>query len=77
VLGEDVVRSIKLGEPPSDPQDKMLTVRLGSDLPPSERPKVYVLDTKSAFFKGVIDAARAAGGADFSLCDIDIPAQLR
>ena len=29
VIGEDVVRAIKLGEPPVDPQDKMITVRLG------------------------------------------------
>jgi peptidylprolyl isomerase len=77
VMGEDVVKAIKLGEPPSDPQDRMLTVRLGSDLPPSERPKVYVLDTRSDAFKGMIAAARAAGGANFSPCDIEIPAQLR
>jgi peptidylprolyl isomerase len=77
VLGQDVVRSIKLGEPPADPQDKMLTVRLGSDLPPDKRPKVFVLDTRTAAFKAILDKARASEGADFSPCDIDIPAELR
>ncbi len=77
VLGQEVVRAIKLGEPPADPQDKMLTVRLGSDLPPTDRPKVYVLDTKTPVFKAIVDKARTEKGADFSACDLDIPAQLR
>ncbi len=76
VLGDDVVRAIKLGEPPIDP-DNMLTVRLGSDMPPADRPKVYVLDNKSASFKALIDVARAAKGSDFSICDVEIPAQVR
>jgi len=77
VLGQDVVRSIKVGEPPADPEDKMITLRLGSDMPPDQRPKVYVLDTKTAAFKGLLDKARASFGADFSPCDVDIPAELR
>ena len=77
VVGEDVVKSIKLGEPPADPQDKMLTVRLGSDLPPADQPKVYVLDTRTAVFKAIVDKARAEKGADLSACDIDIPGQVR
>jgi peptidylprolyl isomerase len=77
ILGEDVVREIKTGEPPTDPQDKMITLRLGSDMAPADRPKVYVLDTKSAVFKAIVDKARADKGADLSACDIDIPGQLR
>jgi peptidylprolyl isomerase len=77
VIGEDVVRAIKVGEPVPDPQDKMLTVRLGSDLPPAQRPKVYVLDTARPSFKGLIDKARKDKGADFSVCDVDIPAEIR
>ena len=64
IVGEDVVRAIKVGEPVADPQDKMVTLRLGSDLPPAQRPKVYVLDTKSAVFKAMMDKARAEKGAD-------------
>jgi peptidylprolyl isomerase len=77
IVGEDVVRAIKTGEPVADPQDKMLTVRLGSDLAPVDRPKVYVLDTQSAVFKAMVDKARADKGADLSACDIEIPAQVR
>ena len=77
LIGEDVVRAIKVGAPPADPQDKMITVRLGSDLPPDKRPKLYVLDTRTAAFRGLIDKARAEKGADFSVCDVEIPAELR
>jgi len=77
IAGEDVVKAIKVGEPPEDPQDKMLTVRLGSDMAPADRPKIYVLDTRSAAFKGMLDKQKAEKGADFSPCDVDIPAQIR
>jgi peptidylprolyl isomerase len=77
LVGEDVVRAVKVGAPPADPQDKMITVRLGSDLPPDKRPKLYVIDTRTAAFKGLIDKARTEKGADFSVCDVDIPAEVR
>lgn len=73
IVGQDVVRAIKLGEPPTPPMDKMITVRLASDLAPADRPTVKVLDTSSAAFKGMVDAARDDKGADFSVCDIAIP----
>jgi peptidylprolyl isomerase len=77
VVGEDVVKAIKVGEPPADPQDKMITVRLGSDISPADRPKVYVLDTKTPAFKGMVDKIKDDKGADFSACDVEIPAQVR
>jgi peptidylprolyl isomerase len=77
IAGQDVVKAVKVGEPPTDPQDKMLTVRLGSDMPAAERPKIYVLDTKSAAFKAIIEKARDEKGSDFSVCDVDIPSQIR
>jgi peptidylprolyl isomerase len=77
IVGQDVVRAIKLGEPPTPPMDKMITVRVASDLPPAERPNVKVLDVSSAAFKGIVDAARDEKGADFSICDIAIPALLQ
>jgi peptidylprolyl isomerase len=73
IVGEDVVKAIKLGEPPTPPLDKMITVRLASDLPPADRPTVKVLKTSSPAFKGIVDAARDDKGADFSICDVTIP----
>jgi peptidylprolyl isomerase len=73
IVGEDVVQSIKLGEPPTPPLDRMITVRLASDLPPAERPTVKVLQTSSAAFRAIVDAARDEKGADFSICDVTIP----
>jgi peptidylprolyl isomerase len=75
IVGEDVVRAIKLGEPPTPPLDKMISVRLASDLPPADRPTVKVLKTSSAAFKGIVDAARDDKGADFSICDVTIPTE--
>lgn len=77
VVGEDVVRSIKAGEPVPDPQDKMITVRLASDLPEAQRPKVFVLNTRSDAFKRALEAQKARDGADFNVCDVDIPAEIR
>jgi len=73
IVGEDVVKAIKLGEPPTPPMDKMITVRLASDLPPADRPTVKVLKTSSAAFKAMVDADRDDKGADFSICDVAIP----
>jgi len=73
IVGQDVVKAIKLGEPPTPPLDKMITVRVASDMPPADRPTVKVLDTSSAAFKGIVDADRDDKGADFSICDIAIP----
>jgi hypothetical protein len=36
-----------------------------------------VIDTRTAAFKGFIDKARTEKGADFSVCDVDIPAEVR
>ena len=38
VQGLDVVRAIKVGEPPADP-DRMIRVRLAAELPAAERPR--------------------------------------
>jgi peptidylprolyl isomerase len=77
IAGEDVVRAIKVGEPVPDPQDRMERVRLLADLPEAERPKVRVIDPRSAWFKGELERVRAAKGADFSACDVDIPAEVK
>ena len=79
VSGLDVVRALKASPNPdgivTDP-DRMTRVRVASDLPVAERPTVRVLDANSARFRALADAARQAGGADFSVCDIDLPVQV-
>ncbi len=71
LVGLDVVRAIKVGEPAPEPQDRMTRVRLAADLPPAERPKVAREDPTSAGFRAEVERVRAAKGADFSVCDVE------
>ncbi|MBW3617740.1 MAG: peptidylprolyl isomerase [Proteobacteria bacterium] len=75
IHGLPVVRAIKTGEPVVDP-DKMIRVRLLADIPAAERPTVRVMDTTGPAFRALVERTRAARGADFSPCDIEIPAQV-
>ena len=68
LVGEEVVRALKTGEPVPDP-DKMTSIRVASDLPPAEQPKVQVVDAASAWMK---TAAKYA----LDVCDIELPARL-
>ena len=71
VVGLDVVRAIKTGEPVADPQDMMTRVRLASDLPAGEAPVVIRRqDPQGSAFQTMITRAREKGGADFSICDL-------
>jgi peptidylprolyl isomerase len=72
VVGEDVVRKVKVGFPPKDP-DKMLRVRVLADMPAAEWPRVEVMDTRGPVFAALIARTRQARGADFSPCEIDVP----
>ncbi|MDB5461713.1 MAG: peptidylprolyl isomerase [Phenylobacterium sp.] len=77
ISGMDAVKAIKVGEPVPDPQDRMERVRLLADLPEASRPKVRVIDPKGPWFKAEIERVRAAKGADFSACNVDIPAEVK
>lgn len=77
IAGQDLVDAIKLGEPAPDPQDKMLSVKVLADMPEATRPKVRVIDGASAWFKGALDRERAAAGADFSICLVNMPAEVK
>jgi peptidylprolyl isomerase len=77
ISGLDVIRAIKTGEPVVAPQDRMDKVRLLSDIPASERPKIRVIDPRGPWFAGEIRRQRAAKGADFSVCDLRIPVEVR
>ncbi len=79
VAGLDVVRSLSHGTDPSGAvaePDVMTQVRVASDIPEAERPSVRVLSTSSQAFRDLVDQVRAARGADFSVCDIDLPAEV-
>jgi peptidylprolyl isomerase len=77
ISGLDAVRAIKTGEPVPAPQDQMQRVRLLSDLPESQRPKIRVIDPKGAWFAAETKRLRTLKGADFSVCDIDLPVEVR
>ena len=68
IVGEDVVRALKTGEPVPEP-DKMTQVRVLADLPAAGRPKVQVLDTSSPAFTSQVPNAS-------SVCDIDLQGRL-
>ena len=72
IQGLDVVRKIKIGEPPVDP-DKMTKVQVLADMPAADRPNLEIMDTSAPQFQAVIDAVRLDKGADFSACDVKIP----
>lgn len=77
ISGQAVVRAIKTGEPVADPQDRMERVRLLTDIPEKDRPKIRVIDPAGPWFKAEIARAKAAAGANFSVCDINIPVEVK
>lgn len=77
IAGQDVVVAIKTGEPVADPQDRMERVRLLADLPTAERPKVRVIDPNGPWFKAELARMRAEQGAGFSVCDMNIPSEVK
>lgn len=74
VIGLDVIRAMAVGEPPARP-DSMTRVRVAADLPAAERPKVEVMDEHGETFAAMVAEARKSKGADFSICDIELPAR--
>ena len=79
VVGLDVVRAFNFGTDPSGAvaePDVMTRVRVASDIAEAERPRVRVMSTSSQAFHDLVDQVRAARGADFSICDIDLPAEV-
>ncbi len=77
IVGQDVVRALKVGEPPAPPLDVMTKVRVMADLPAAQRPRVQVLDVTGPTFKALVAEAKArAGGRPLNPCDIDIPTKV-
>ena len=77
IAGLDVIRAIKTGEPVAAPQDQMTTVRVLADIPAAERPSVRVIDPRGPWFQAMADRVRIAKVVDFSVCDLDFPAQVK
>ena len=48
VQGLEVVRAVKVGEPPAEP-DRMVRVRVAADMPAAERPRLDVITTAARF----------------------------
>jgi peptidylprolyl isomerase len=76
VLGETVVRSIKVGEPVAAPRDAMTKVYVLADIPEAQRPKIRVIDTKSAYFHALAKKAREDIGEKFTPCDVEVAGEL-
>ena len=76
ISGLETVRAIKVGEPVVDP-DKMVKVQMLADMPAATRPKMRVIDPKSAWFKAEAASVVARMGADFTPCEIPIPAEVK
>jgi peptidylprolyl isomerase len=77
IAGEDVVKSIKTGEPVAPPQDKMLKVRVLADIAPAERPSVRVIDTAGPWFTAEVARVKAEKLVGLSPCDLNLPSQVK
>jgi peptidylprolyl isomerase len=77
IAGMDVVKAIKTGEPVTPPQDKMVSVHVLADLPPAQRPQVRVIDTRGPWFAAMTARVRAEKLIGLSMCDLDLPSQVK
>ncbi len=75
VWGQEAVMALAVGNPPPAP-DAMQSVRVAADLPESERAPIFVLRTDGPDFRELIDDTRRERGADFSVCDVQVPARV-
>lgn len=73
VVGMDVLKKLQIGEPHAQP-DVMNSVRVLADMPVNQRPTVSVLS--GIALSDLIKKTRLEKGADFSVCDVIIPAKV-
>ncbi len=74
ISGLAVVHSLAVGEPPDHP-DAMVKVQMLADM--KDAPQIDILNTQGAEFAHLVKQARARSGADFSVCDVDVPFRIR
>ena len=75
VWGQEAVMQIAVGDPPPTP-DRMVSVRIAADVPEAERAPLFVLRTDGPQFRDLIEDTRRERRADFSVCDVQIPARV-
>jgi peptidylprolyl isomerase len=75
VVGLDVIRNLKVGEPVVDP-DRMTKVQVLSDVPEAQRPKVMIQRTDGPSFRARLATAISERGAAFSNCDLGPEARI-
>ncbi|MBW8733954.1 MAG: peptidylprolyl isomerase [Asticcacaulis sp.] len=75
VSGMDVVRKIKIGEPPVNP-DKMVKVQVLADMAPADRPNIQIMDTRSPQFQTLVDQMKKSKGPDITPCDVKLPVKV-
>ncbi len=73
LVGQGVLAGMPKGEPPPDP-DTMVKAQILADM--KDAPKIEVLNTQGAEFAKLVAKTRKMRGADFSVCDVDVPARL-
>ena len=76
LVGQTAIDSLAPGFPPAHP-DRMVKVRVLADLPPAERPGLEVMDQTSPAFAALVEKTRQARGADFTVCDVELPVRVR
>ena len=77
IAGQDVVDTIKTGEPVEAPRDRMVKVQMLADMAPGDRPVLKVIDTKSAYFKALAAKEKIAKGDDFMPCDVPVASTIK
>lgn len=77
VVGLDVVRKIKTGEPVPAPQDRMLKVQVLADMPAAARPTVRVIDTAGPYFTALLRQDMAAKADAASPCDLEVAGEAK
>lgn len=76
VSGRDVITALAAGEPPANP-DIMQKVQVAADMPEADRPVVEMMDTQGPAFAELLNKARQDKGANFSICDVQVPTRLK
>ena len=76
VMGFEHLDKPLVGTVTDDPEwipDRMDTVTIAADMPEADRPKVQVLRTEHAAFKGWLESKREADGTLPEVCDLSVP----
>ncbi|CAN5281122.1 peptidylprolyl isomerase [soil metagenome] len=80
VAGLDVVKALNAGTMENNGAvtnpDVVTRARIAAEIPAAERPTVRVLDAHTPAFSSRVEAMRASRGLNFTICDVEIPAEV-